>query len=468
MRRAKIGGTLGPACDDAGVLARMVGHGLDLARINFSHGEAAAHARRAARLRRVCRKAGRTVALLGDLQGPRFRLGRLPGGSLDLETGGRVDVIAGSSTSRAGTLPVPWAPLARDVKPGHAILIDDGNVALRVERIRGERVSCRIERGGRVSDRKGLNLPGSALSAPALTAKDRVDLEHAVRIGCDWLLVSFVRRAADLRLARRLLERAGRVLPGMATIERPEALDRLDESLEAADGILVARGDLGVELPPERVPVLQKSILAKARAAGKPAMIATQMLQSMMVATRPTRAEASDVANAVLDGADSLLLTAETAAGANPEAAVAMMERIVVEAESIATNPPPPDAPRSVAEATCHAACAAARDVGARVIVAFTQSGFTARSVARFRPETPILAYTPDPAVARALVAVWGVVARVLPAQTTTDAMLRALDRALVKDRLARRGETVIVISGVPIGVSGRTNLMKVHRVGIR
>jgi pyruvate kinase len=335
MRRTMLGGTLGPACDDPAVLSALLHAGLDLARINFSHANAVESQRMARRLRRAARKAGRTVFLAGDLQGPRLRIGTLPEGALRLAAGATVDLVTGRERAPEGSLPLPLASLALGVRKGHAVLIDDGAVVLRVERVRGERLTCRVERGGVVTDRKGVNVPGAALAAAALTAKDRRDVALAVELGCDVLMVSFVRTARDVNLARRLLARAGRAMAVFAKIERPEALDHLGEILEAADGVLVARGDLGVELPLEKLPSVQKGVVAAARAAGKPAIVAAHLLQSMVCADRPARSEVADVANAVLDGASALLLTGETAHGAHPAAAMAALASIVDEAEGM-------------------------------------------------------------------------------------------------------------------------------------
>jgi pyruvate kinase len=467
-KRARIGGTLGPACEDEKTLRRLVRNGLDVARLNFSHGELAEHRRRVARLRRVARGEGRTVALIADLQGPRFRVGRLAGGALDLVAGERVKVVAGRGSAAAGAIPVAYAALARDVKRGDPILLDDGKLALRVERVRGDTLHCAVERGGRLTDRKGINLPGTDLSVPALTPKDRGDLKAAIELGSDWLAVSFVRRAADLRAARRLARRAGRELPVMAKIERPEAVERLDEILAEADALLVARGDLGVELAPERVPILQKEIIEAAGRVGKPVMTATQMLDSMRDAPRPTRAEASDVANAVLDGSDCLLLTAETAAGSHPVEAVATMARIIEQAEASGRvrEPSDPSEELSIQVSVCHAGCRAAHDVGARYLVVFTASGSTALQTARFRPDKPILAFSPDPAVVARLNVVWGVEPRRLSARKNVEALVRALDRLLLRESLASRGDVVVLLMGAPVGVTGTTNLIKVHRVG--
>jgi len=466
--RAKIAATLGPACDRPSVLRAMLAAGASIARLNFSHGEPDEHRRRVRALRAAERDLGRPIALLADLQGPRFRVGRLPGGAIDLVEGAGVDLLAGRSTAPQGVVPVSYAALSREASRGDRILLDDGKIALVVRAVRGDRVRCEVERGGTLTDRKGINLPGGALSAPALTAKDRRDLALAVEIGADWLAVSFVRSAEDVRAARRALARLGSAMPVIAKIERPEAIDRLDAILEEADGILVARGDLGVELPPEHVPTLQKTIIEKANAAGKPVMTATQMLDSMRHSPRPTRAEVSDVANAVIDGTGSLLLTAETAAGAYPVEAVETMARIVAEAEASGrvARPPLPTGPMSVSEATCLAAGRAAHDVGARYLVAFTVSGGTAASVARYRPSRPILAYTPDLAVRRRLALVWGVEPRRAPKVVSTRKLMRRLDADLRGSGLAVAGERVVVLSGFPVGITGTTNLVTVHRVG--
>ena len=468
QRRAKIGATLGPASDDERTLAAVVEAGLDVARINFSHGDVADHRKRVRRVRSAARRLGRSLAVLADLQGPRLRVGKLPDGRLRLEEGSRVTLVAGRERSEPGTVPVSHPALAAAVKKGDRVFLDDGNTALRVLSVRGERVRCRVDRPGTISDRKGINLPDGGLPIATLTAKDRRDLRQAVELGADWLAVSFVRDAEDVRTARRLLKRAGSSMPVMAKIEQPEAVDRLDAILEAADGLLVARGDLGVELPPERVPILQKQMIEAANALGKPVMTATQMLESMRFSPRPTRAEASDVANAVLDGSSCLLLTAETAAGSFPVEAVRMMARIIGQAEASGRGHPVglPEGELSVPEATCRAACRAARDVGARYVVVFTESGFSARQVARFRARTPILAFTPSREIQRRLHMYWGVEPRTLPSRKTIDQLLIALDRSLLDTRLARRRDLVIVVCGAPVGVQGSTNLIKVHRVG--
>jgi len=377
-------------------------------------------------------------------------------------------LIAGKIRSKPGTIPVAYAALAKDVKRGDRILIDDGKVEMVVERVRGDRVRCEVLREGVVSDNKGMNLPGSDLSAAALTAKDKRDLRVAVAIGAGWLAVSFVRKAADLKLAKRLLKRAGSTMPVMAKIERPEAIENFEEILAEADGILVARGDLGVELPPQRVPILQKLIIERCNSAGKPVMTATQMLDSMRYSRRPTRAEASDVANAVLDGSSSLLLTGETAAGEYPVATVEMMRKIIEEVEFHASDRDvmsPKDI--SIAQTTCHAGCRAAQDINAAYLVVLTESGFSAEQTARFRPNVPIVAFTPSPEVARRINMWWGVEPHLIKTGYSHEQLVRSVDQALIKHKLAAKGELVVILAGRRVGQSGTTNVMEISRVGV-
>ena len=468
-RRAKIAATLGPACASTPTLLKMVRRGMDVARLNFSHGDKVSHAKLVKNLRRASRQAGRAIALLADLQGPRFRIGEFEDGALALEDGQSVRINTGSTRCKAGELPVSYAALSRDVKRGHRILIDDGRIELRVGRIRGKDVTCEVVRGGKVSNHKGINLPDSSLSVPAVTAKDARDLATAVELGANWLAVSFVRRGADIARARRLLERAGRPIPVLAKIERAEAIENLDEILEAADGLMVARGDLGVELPAAQVPILQKEIIEKANSMGKPVITATQMLDSMRHEPRPTRAESSDVANAVLDGSGCLLLTAETAAGRYPVEAVATMDDIIRQAELSGRthHEGPPPGGLSITITTCRAGCYAAADVKAKAIAVFTRGGNTAVQTARFRPKTPILAFTPSIEVKRKLALVWGVTPFRVANRRNFHALLRSLDQLLLEKKLAKKNDIVVVLMGDQLGKAlERTNLMRLHRVG--
>ena len=467
-RRAKIAATLGPACDSTRTLIQMVRRGMDAARLNFSHGDTAWHYKIVKKWRRATTTVGRPMALLADLQGPRFRVGDL-GGALELRTGDDVRIRAGRHRCDPGELPVSYSALARDVQRGDRILIDDGRIGLRVVRVHGRDVRCEVVRGGTVHDHKGINLPDSALSVPAVTAKDARDLKTAVELGADWLAVSFVRRGADVWRAKRLLERAGRSMPVLAKIERAEAVEHLDEIIDAADGLMVARGDLGVELSTARVPILQKEIIEKCNAAGKPVITATQMLDSMRREARPTRAEASDVANAVLDGSGCLLLTGETAAGKYPVEAVATMADIIEQAEASGRThfAGAPSGELSITITVCHAGCQAAADVGAKAIAVFTRGGATAFQTARFRPGTPIFAFTPSADVQRRVSLAWGVQPFRLARRKGFHALLRSLDRWLLERRMIRRGEIIVVLMGDALGKAlERTNLMRLHRVG--
>jgi len=468
-RRAKIAATLGPACDSTRTLTKMVRRGMDVARLNFSHGDRIAHYKLVTTLRRASQQARRPVALLADLQGPRFRVGEVPDGALHLVAGERVKLHAGRRRCAPGGLPVTYAALARDVQRGDRVLIEDGRIELTVTGLRGNNVVCEVVCGGTVRDHKGINLPDSSLSVPAVTAKDARDLKTAAELGADWLAVSFVRCAADVARARRLLKKAGHAIPVLAKIERAEAVERLDEILAEADGLMVARGDLGVELSVARVPMLQKQIIEKANALGKPVITATQMLDSMRHSPRPTRAEASDVANAVLDGSGCLLLTAETAVGEFPLEAIATMADIIEQAEASGRThrQAPPEGELSITITTCHAGCYAAADVQAKALAVFTRGGATALQTARFRPDTPILAFTPSAETQRRLALAWGVQSFRLSERGRFNTLLRSLDRILLDKRLAKRNDIVVVLMGDQIGAAlARTNLMRLHRVG--
>jgi pyruvate kinase len=462
-RRAKIVCTLGPATDAPGVLRGLVRAGMDVARLNFSHGTAADHRARAAAVRRAAQHAGRTVAVLQDLQGPKLRVGAFEGGQVELVAGRTVTLTPRRDV--VGTprlIPVPLRSLAADCRPGDAVLLDDGRVRLRVLRRRGADLEAGVEVGGVLSDRKGVSLPDSGVSLPAFTAKDRRDAALGRALGVDLVAMSFVRTAEDVERARRHLAPG---TPLVAKIEKPQALDHLEAILRAADGVMVARGDLGVEVPLERVPGIQKRLVRRSTELGRTCIVATEMLESMVRAPRPTRAEVSDVANAVLDGADAVMLSAETAVGRDPVAVVDTMARIVEEAERTPPAPVPPALEASdVSPGIAAAAVEAARQVGARLVVAYTESGYTARLVAAFRPQVPILALTPNPEVIRRLAVVWGVEGRGVPRLRSTDAVMA---RARVEARRsgAAAGQRMVVVAGLPLNEPGNTNLMTVQRI---
>ena len=460
-RRSKIVCTLGPATDAPRVLAGMVAAGMDIARLNFSHGSAAEHRARAEAVRREARRAGRNVAILQDLQGPKLRLGTFAQGRVELEVGSTV--LLATRPGVVGSprvIPVPLPSLARDGRVGDPVLLDDGRVRLRVRRRRGRDLEAEVEIGGPLSDHKGVSLPGSTGSMPAFTPKDRRDAALGRELGVDLVAMSFVRTARDVERARR------HVTPGtplIAKMEKPQAIENLEAIVRAADGIMVARGDLGVELPLERVPGIQKRLVRQANLLAKPCIVATEMLESMIKSPRPTRAEVSDVANAVLDGADAVMLSAETAVGQDPVAAVATMARIVEEAERSVMARVRPELDGDVSPGIAAAAVEAARSCGAKVIVAYTESGYTARLVAAFRPPMPILALTPIEEVVRQLALAWGVEAHRIPRLRSTDAVIQRARREVRRRGLATPGERIAIVAGVPLNEPGNTNLLTVQ-----
>jgi len=474
MRRAKIVATLGPASESSEVLEQLIVNGMDVARLNFSHGEHADHARTLERLRAICRHLVRPVAVLQDLQGPKIRTGPLEAGraGVALQAGHELTITTEAELKGTADLVSTTYPyLAEDVKPGDRILVDDGLLEFTVLATDGVRVKVRVVEGGVLKEHKGINLPGVALRTEAMSEKDKADLAFGLAAGVDLVALSFVRTPEDVRLCRSLMERAGRVVPVIAKIEKPEALDRIDEILAVADGLMVARGDLGVEILPERVPGLQKMLCRKANAVGKPVIVATQMLESMIEHPRPTRAEASDVANAIWDGADAVMLSGETASGRHPLLAVQMMDRIVREAEAEALAAPRhlPDlgaqtqAPFN--EVTALAACRAAEGTGAVAVVCFTTTGTTPRLLARFRPRVPIIAYSPDQTARRRSAHYWGVVPRIMEPVKNTDAMVEMVSERLQTDGMARPGDRVVLVFGSPVGVAGQTNSIRFYQI---
>lgn len=469
MPRTKIVCTIGPASEDPEVVRSLVRAGMSVARINFSHGDHATHTRTIETVRRVAEEEGRLVAVMADLQGPKLRVGDLPPEGVVLEEG-EVVVLTSSSFS-PGRIPVPHPEALRGLQPDQRILLDDGRLELRVEGRDGEEVRCRVVVGGRLTSHKGLNLPSGTSHIPAITPKDREDLRFAVGQGVDFVALSFVRSAEDVRELRRLLNGAGSDLPIVAKIEKAEAVDAFGDILEAADAIMVARGDLGVETSPEEVPFYQKRIIRACNRVGKPVITATQMLQSMMERPVPTRAEASDVVNAVLDGTDAVMLSGETAVGRYPVEAAETMASLCAHAESHlplgrflygAERPPSP----TVTEAISHATVEIAAEVGARAILTATMSGTTARMVARHRPGVPIIAATPNPRTLMRLMMVWGVTPVRVPRFATTDEMVVLMVQAAYERGFVRKGDRVVLTAGIPFGGEGRTNMLKVHVVG--
>lgn len=467
-RRAKIVCTLGPATAGREQIAALVAAGLDVARLNMSHGSQGTHRAAYEAVRDSCDASGRSVGVLVDLQGPKIRLGQFAQGPVTLTPGQEFTITGEQVPGDASAASTTYPGLAGDVRPGTSILVDDGRVMLEVTGVDGPRVRTRVVVGGRVSDHKGLNLPGVRVSVPALAGKDVDDLRWALRLSADMIALSFVQGPEDAEPARLIMEQEGIRLPLIAKIEKPQAVRALPEIVAAFDGIMVARGDLGVELPLEQVPLVQKRAIGLARQAAKPVIVATQMLESMVSAPRPTRAEASDVANAVLDGADALMLSAETSVGEYPVDSVATMARIIVAAEQgFGVVPPlPAGAPASIGGAIARAAAEVGSVVGARALVAFTMTGETARRLARHRCPIPLLAFTTQSSTRSQLALTWGVETFLVPPVEHTDDMVRQVEAALLDVSRCHKGDRVVIVAGSPPGTPGRTNALRVHRIG--
>lgn len=467
MANTKIVATLGPASDSLDIVRQLIRIGVDVFRLNMSHGSHPEHYDRIQRVRQAAGETAVDPAILIDLQGPKIRLGVFEGGGCTLETGSHFTITTESVTGNCQRATCSYADFAKDVKPGDRVLLADGAVELSVVQSDGVAAECAVVSGGAVSDRKGINLPGVNVSTPSLTRKDIADLRFGIENGIDMVALSFVRKRDDVLRLRVHLEDLEAKVPVVSKIEKPEAWSNLDSILEESDGVMVARGDLGVEMAPEKVPSIQKEIIKRARSYGKFVITATQMLESMMDRPYATRAEVSDIANAIYDGTDAVMLSGETSAGKYPVEAARMMERIAVEAETSARfrdlllreNP-------TDADVVADAAYRAAQAVNAKGIVVFTATGFTARLVSRFRTPVPIYAFTKREVTARQLQAIFGVRAVIAPDTSSTDAMLDQLDLMLLENGTLKKGDTVVFVAGQPIGRPGTTNLMKIHRVG--
>lgn len=440
---------------------------MDIARLNFSHGTHEQHRETYDRVRAASDASGRSVGVLVDLQGPKIRLGRFTAGKVTLVPGQPFIITTQNVPGDRARASTTYEGLAGDVGPGARILIDDGRLALDVDRVDGTEIHTTVVVGGPVSDHKGINIPGAALTVPALTDKDAEDLRFALTLSADMIALSFVRHPEDVEKVRAVMDEVGVRVPVLAKVEKPQAVARLTDIVDAFDGLMVARGDLGVELPLEDVPLVQKRAVGWARERAKPVIVATQVLESMVSAPRPTRAEASDCANAVLDGADAIMLSAETSVGAYPVDSTATMARIIETAESdLSRLPALRTQPRTLGGALAQAAADVGAAVGARYLVAFTQSGDTARRLARYRSPIPLLAFTPVGAVRSQLALVWGVETFLVPFATSTDEMVRQVDSAMLDLGRCRRGDRVVVVAGTPPGVVGMTNTMRVHSIG--
>jgi pyruvate kinase len=468
VRRAKIVCTLGPATATPERIRQLVDAGMDVARLNLSHGSYADHENAYRLVRQASDLSGHGVGIFADLQGPKIRLGKVAAGPVDLEEGQPFTITTREVPGDRHICSTTYDGLPGDVSTGDQILIDDGRVRLEVTAVDGTDVDTRVVVPGPISNNKGINLPGVAVSVPALSVKDIEDLRWALRMRVDFIALSFVRSAKDAEDVRRIMVEENVYLPVIAKIEKPQAIENLDEVVKAFDGFMVARGDLGVECPLEDVPFLQKQVIEKARRNAKPVIVATQMLESMISAPRPTRAEASDVANAVLDGADAVMLSGETSVGEYPIETVETMARIIQSTEnhSLPNMAAIDWAPRTRGGVIAKAASEVASRVGAKYTVAFTQSGDSARRLSRYRGGIPTLAFTPVPAVRSQLSMTWGVETFLAPEVEHTDEMVRQVDEALLKIGRVQEGDLVVIIAGSPPGIPGSTNALRIHKMG--
>lgn len=469
IRKAKIVCTIGPVSRTRVRLRELLEAGMDVARLNFSHGTHAEHAEVVRTLRELSTQRKRSVAILADLSGPKIRTGRLRGGRpVQLRAGQRLVLTSEPIEGTAEQLHVSYPRLAQEVAPGARILLADGLLELRVLARRGRALFCRVVNGGELGERKGVNLPGAHLTLPSMTKKDYNDLRFALRQGVNYVALSFVRRAKDVQAVERSIRRLGYNTPVIAKLEKPEAIDDLDNILAVADGVMVARGDLGVEMNPEKVPVVQKLIINKANERKIPVITATQMLESMTQNPRPTRAEASDVANAIFDGTDAVMLSGETASGRYPREAVEMMAKIIVEAEAVAPRPPRRRGERaaSVGETIAESVVHVSDFLKLKAIAVFTERGSTARLVSKYRPAPPIVAFSPHQEVRRRLALLWGVLPRRIGRTRDIDHLSAQAERRLLEEKLVRKGDLVGLVAGTPFMVAGSTNLLKLHRIG--
>ena len=467
-RKTKIIATLGPASSSPAMIEKLISAGVDIFRLNFSHGSQEEKARLIEIIRKVSGKSGRPTGILADLQGPKIRTGCMKNGALQLLKGDKLDITTDEVLGKPGLISTIYKELPNDVKPGSRILLDDGLIELKVLSVAKNRVTCSVLAGGVLKDLKGINLPGIPVSAPSLTVKDRRDLEFCLKHDLDFIALSFVRQESDVQELKQIIAAHGKTTPVVAKIEKPEALRKFSSILQAADAIMVARGDLGVEIRPEKVPLIQKKIIRACNEAGKPVITATQMLESMITHPRPTRAETSDVANAILDGTDAVMLSGETASGSFPAQAVSLMAKVAMDVETAELKRLPiPFVKHSldISEAVAEAACQAAAILRAKAIVVFTQSGSTATLISKFRPQLPIIAFTPSPEIQRRLSIYWGVKTRTVGSTKDTDQQIAAVEKTLLATGF-KKGDVVVITMGVPLETRGSTNLIKVHKLG--
>ena len=471
MRRSKIVCTLGPAVDSHEQLVSLIEAGMNVARFNFSHGTHAEHQGRYDRVRAAAKETGRAIGVLADLQGPKIRLETFAEGPVELVRGDEFTITTEDVPGDKTICGTTYKGLPGDVSRGDQILINDGNVELKVLSVEGPRVKTIVIEGGVISDHKGINLPGAAVNVPALSEKDVEDLRFALRMGCDMVALSFVRDASDVYDVHKVMDEEGRRVPVIAKVEKPQAVANMEAVVAAFDAVMVARGDLAVEYPLEKVPMVQKRLVELCRRNAKPVIVATQMMESMITNSRPTRAEASDVANAILDGADAVMLSAESSVGKYPVETVKTMSRIVEAAEvellCRGLQPlAPGKKPRTQGGAVARAAAELGDFLDAKTLVAFTKSGDTARRLARYRVPEPVVAFTSDPATRNQLALTWGVETFVVEHVDNTDDMVKLVDREMLKLSEYAKGDTVIITAGSPPGVAGTTNMVRVHHLG--
>mgnify|MGYP002654819640 CR=1 FL=1 len=468
MRRAKIVATLGPASSSYDQLRAIIEAGVDVARMNLSHGSYDVHEQIYRDVRKAASDLGKPVGVFVDLQGPKIRLAKFKSGPVQLEKGATFKITTDDVDGDVNICGTTFKGLPQDVKVGDFLLIDDGKVKLRAVEVTDTTVTTEVEIPGPVSNNKGINLPGVAVNVPALSEKDEDDLRWGLKLGVDMVALSFVRNASDIERVHEIMREEGRKIPVIAKIEKPQAVENLEEIIDAFDAIMVARGDLGVELPLEQVPLVQKRAVELARRWAKPVIVATQMLESMISASIPTRAETSDVANAVLDGADALMLSGETSVGAFPVETVSTMAKIIKSTEENGMNRIPDlgTKPHTQGGAVSFAAMEIAELLGSKFVCVFTEGGDSLRRISRLRSAVPVLSFTPNEQTARELSLVWGSKTYIVPKVTHTDAMFEQVDKSVLEQGMCKIGDEVVVVAGTPPGVSGSTNTLRVHKVG--
>ncbi|MFA6012289.1 MAG: pyruvate kinase [Desulfobacteraceae bacterium] len=466
--KTKIVCTIGPSCDTPDKIKTLIEKGMNVARLNFSHGSHEEHLDKIKTIRKVSEEMGRSIALLQDLCGPKIRVGKVKDPGIQLKAGERLILTSEDILGEGNRVGVSYKPLPTEVKVGDIILLADGMMELVVTKTEGSEIECDVITGGTLTSNKGINLPSGTINAPSLTDKDRVDLAFGIEQGVDYIALSFVRSAVDILELKDIIRQAGKSIPVVAKIEKHEAIKNIDDILDATDALMVARGDLGVEIPLEKVPGLQKMLVRKANEKGKPVIVATQMLRSMVDSPRPTRAEANDVANAVLDGADAVMLSEETASGRYPFEAVAYMAKIARNAEidyPYQRHLKLKNTDATVSQSVAYASCVLAEHLHASAIVASTKSGFTAKQISRFRPRSGIVALSPDKEALRSLSLYWGCFPGFVDVPKNTDDMIEKVAESAVETGWVKKGDLIVITAGHPVWVEGTTNMMKVKRI---